>query len=140
MKKILVVEDDKFLAGAYRIKLTKIGFEVRLASDGNEALASLNTFTPDLILLDLIMPAKDGFSTLIQLRADERYKTTPIIVASNLGQEEDINKSMSLGATDFIVKSDISLEQVVKKINALLPAPHPQPAPVTPPGKEEHVR
>lgn len=123
MKKILVVEDDKFLSGAYRIKLVKLGFEVQLASDGDDALAHLQTFTPDLILMDLIMPGKDGFSTLIRLRSDPRWKTIPVIVASNLGQQEDIDKSMALGATDFIVKSDTSLEQVANKINAILQPP-----------------
>lgn len=123
MKKILVVEDDKFLSGAYRIKLVKLGFEVQLASDGDDALAHLQTFTPDLILMDLIMPGKDGFSTLIRLRSDPRWKTIPVIVASNLGQQEDIDKSMALGATDFIVKSDTSLEQVANKINVILQPP-----------------
>src|SRR6185437_14470377 len=120
MNKILVCEDDKFLSGAYRIKLVKLGFEIQLASDGDDALAHLHTFTPDLILLDLIMPGKDGFSTLIQLKANEKWKHIPVIVASNLGQKEDIDKSMALGANDFIVKSDTSLEQVVSKINNLL--------------------
>lgn len=132
MKKILVVEDDKFLASAYRIKLARAGFEVQLASDGNEAFVVLQHFLPDLILLDLIMPGKDGFATLMQLKADGRYKHIPVIVASNLGQKEDIEKSMKLGATDFIVKSDISMEQVLNKINALLQAaPAQAPASVT---------
>ena len=123
MKKLLVCEDDKFLSGAYRIKFTKLGFEVQLASDGDDAFVHLQTFTPDLILLDLIMPGKDGFSTLVRLRSDERWKHIPVIVASNLGQKEDIDKSMALGANDFIIKSDTSLEQVVVKINKLLQIP-----------------
>ncbi len=129
MYKVLVCEDDKFLSGAYRIKLTKLGFEVQLASDGDDALAHLETFTPDIILLDLIMPGKDGFSTLMRLRAEERWKHIPVIVASNLGQKEDIDKSMALGATDFIVKSDTSLEAVAEKINTILKIP-PQPKPL----------
>ena len=131
MKKILVVEDDKFLSGAYRIKLVKLGFEVQLASDGDEALSHLQTFTPDLILLDLIMPGKDGFSTLIGLKSDQRWKNIPVIVASNLGQKEDIDKSMALGASDFIVKSDTSLEQVATKINKLLQIPQATQTPQT---------
>ena len=137
MKKILVVEDDKFLASAYRIKLSKAGFEVQLASDGNEAFVCLQTFLPNVILLDLIMPGKDGFTTLAQLKADERFKHIPVIVASNLGQKEDIDKSMKLGASDFIVKSDISMDQVLNKINALL-SPAGEDAPVD--KKEERVR
>jgi CheY-like chemotaxis protein len=143
MKKILVAEDDKFLSGAYRIKLTKLGFEVQLASDGDDALTHLQTFTPDLILLDLIMPGKDGFSTLMRLKSDERWKHIPVIVASNLGQKEDIDKSIALGATDFIIKSDTSLEQVAVKINTILQIPQPQQSPqILPksPGKDENVR
>lgn len=139
MKKILVVEDDKFLASAYRIKLAKAGFDVQLALDGNEAFARLETFFPDLILLDLIMPVKDGFTTLAELKADARYKAIPVIVASNLGQKEDIQKSMALGASDFIVKSDISLELVINKINGLL-QPAPQTSSPQPVKEEGNVR
>src|SRR5579859_1648359 len=120
MKKILIAEDDKFLASAYRVKLSKAGFEVQIASDGNEAIELLKTFTPDLILLDLIMPVKDGFSTLQDLKANDMWKNIPVIVASNLGQKEDMDKSKQLGATDFIVKSDLSLDDLITKINTLL--------------------
>ena len=109
MKKILVAEDDKFLGNAYRVKLIKSGFEVRLVTDGDEALKILETFTPDIILLDLVMPIRDGFSTLTQLKADERFKNIPVLIASNLGQNEDKEKGLALGAKDFITKSDISL-------------------------------
>lgn len=120
MKKILVAEDDKFLSRAYKAKLTKAGFEVKLASDGAEALETLKTFLPDLILLDLIMPVKDGFAVLTEIKTNPAWKKIPVIVASNLGQKEDIDKSKQLGAVDFIVKSDLSLENVIKKINSLL--------------------
>lgn len=120
MRKILVIEDDKFLGSAYRVKLAKAGFEVKLATDGNEGLAALQTFLPDLILLDLIMPVKDGFAVLAELKANPQWKNIPVIVASNLGQKEDVDKSKQLGAADFIVKSDLSLENVINKINAIL--------------------
>jgi two-component system, OmpR family, alkaline phosphatase synthesis response regulator PhoP len=120
MKKILIVEDDRFLLGAYRAKLEKSDFEVKTASDGQEALDSLKTSSPDLILLDLVMPIKDGFTTLQEIRAMAKFKKTPIIIASNLGQKEDIDKGMSLGATGYIVKSDISLDDLIVKIKKLL--------------------
>lgn len=124
MKKILVAEDDQFLANAYRVKLTKAGFEVQMARDGQEALTALQTFTPDLILLDLIMPVKDGFTTLQELKANPAWQQIPVIVASNLGQTEDMEKSRQLGAADFVIKSDLSLDSVIEKINNLLsPAP-----------------
>jgi len=117
MKKILVAEDDKFLANAYRVKLAKAGFEVIIASNGEEALKGVETFSPDLILLDLVMPVKDGFETLRELRASVKWKKIPVIITSNLGQKEDIEKGKALGA-DYVVKSDVSLDDLIVKINA----------------------
>jgi two-component system, OmpR family, alkaline phosphatase synthesis response regulator PhoP len=124
MKKVLVAEDDNFLANAYRVKLTKAGFEVQMARDGQEALAALQVLVPDLIILDLIMPVKDGFTTLAEIKANPAWKAIPVIVASNLGQKEDVEKSRQLGAADFVIKSDLSLNTLVDKVRALLgPAP-----------------
>ncbi|HET8670359.1 MAG TPA: response regulator [Candidatus Saccharimonadales bacterium] len=120
MAKVLVVEDDRFLISAYRAKLTKSGYEVEMASDGEEALELLKTQTPDIILLDLVMPRKDGFATLAEIRQLEQLKLVPVIVASNLGQKEDVDKAMGLGATDFIIKSDLSMDDLVAKIENLL--------------------
>lgn len=120
MAKILVAEDDKFLASAYRVKLSKAGFEIKLATDGQEALDILQTFTPDVILLDLIMPVKDGFTVLEELKKNDVWKNIPVIVASNLGQKEDIDKSMMLGATDYFVKSDMHINDVLAKINSAI--------------------
>jgi len=120
MTKILIAEDDKFLANAYRVKLTKAGFEVKIASDGEEALEILKTFTPALILLDLVMPKKDGFTTLEEIKASDQYKNIPVLVASNLGQQEDIDKGLKLGAKDYVIKSDMSLEDLITKINSLI--------------------
>jgi two-component system, OmpR family, alkaline phosphatase synthesis response regulator PhoP len=117
MKRILIVEDDNFLSNAYRLKLTKAGFELKMARDGQEALEVLKSFAPDLILLDLVMPVKDGFTTLAEIKADERLKNIPVIIASNLGQKEDIDKGMALGASGYIIKSDLSLDQLITKIN-----------------------
>jgi DNA-binding response OmpR family regulator len=125
MAKILIAEDDKFLSSAYKVKLSKAGFEVQMARDGEEALTVLQTFTPDLIILDLMMPVKDGFSVLETIRKDDQFsqfKVTPVIVASNLGQKEDTDRAMSLGANDFLVKSDLSLDIVIEKINKLIGA------------------
>ncbi|MEP7167127.1 MAG: response regulator [Candidatus Woesebacteria bacterium] len=120
MPKILVVEDDKFLSNAYKVKFTKAGFEVLIASDGNEALLVMQSQIPDLILLDLVMPAMDGFAVLAKLKVDQKLNGIPVIVASNLGQKEDIEKALAMGATDFIIKSDVSLDEIVEKIKAKL--------------------
>lgn len=120
MNKVLVVEDDNFLANAYRVKLTKSGFEVKMTRDGSEAIDALSSFTPDIIILDLVMPRKDGFSVLEDLKANQNWKNIPIIVASNLSQKEDIDKGLKLGAQDYFIKSDLSLDELVAKINKLL--------------------
>jgi len=120
MKKILVAEDDRFLSNAYRIKLTKLGYEVTVMSDGEQVMKYLKDNMPDLILLDLIMPIKDGFETLKEIRSQIKFKKLPIIVASNLGQREDVKKATEMGATDYIVKSDLSLQELVDKIHSYL--------------------
>jgi DNA-binding response OmpR family regulator len=120
MSKILIAEDDKFLANAYRVKLKKAGFEVKIVTDGEEAMQALQVEIPDLLLLDLVMPKKDGFSVLEDMSKTEQYKKIPVIVASNLGQKEDIEKAKNLGAKDYIVKSDLGISEVVDKINANL--------------------
>jgi DNA-binding response OmpR family regulator len=122
MKTILVAEDDAFLSNAYRVKLTKLGYDVVLVSDGEQVMRYLqNNAVPDLLLLDLIMPIKDGFDTLkeIQLKG-KSLKSFPIIVASNLGEAEDVSKTKELGAVDYIVKSDLSLQELADKIHSYL--------------------
>lgn len=120
VKKLLIVEDDLFLIKVYESKMAKAGFEVKLAKDGIEAEEILKTFTPDLILLDLIMPRKDGFETLKDLKASAKYRSIPVMVTSNLGQSEDKKKAESLGAIDYIVKSDTPIQKLVELINSRL--------------------
>ena len=120
MKKILIAEDDKFLANAYRLKLSKLGFDVRLATDGQEALNILKDFIPDLMILDLVMPNKDGFAVLEEVKSRPDTKSVPVIIASNLGQKEDIDRGLKLGAADYIVKADVAISEIVDKINARL--------------------
>lgn len=120
MKKILVAEDDRFLTNAYRVKLTKVGFEVRIGMDGEETLKIMTGWKPDLILLDLIMPVRDGFGVLEEMQKHEEWKDIPVIIASNLGQKEDIDRGIKLGAKDYVIKSDISLDDIVAKVNNLI--------------------
>ncbi len=126
MAKILVVEDDRFLLNAYKIKLNKAGFDVSTATNGEEALQSLETVRPDLILLDLILPQKDGFYFLQQYKQKFPSSPVPVIVLSNLGQQEDIARALSLGASYYAVKSDISLSDLVSTINGLLSKSSPK--------------
>lgn len=118
MKKILIAEDDKFLANAYRLKLSKFGYEVILTYDGEETLKCFEKDTPDLIVLDLIMPKTDGFEVLAEIR--KKNTSVPVIVVTNLGQAEDYKKVKELGVSDYAVKTDITLDQLVDKIDEVL--------------------
>lgn len=115
-KKILLVEDDDFVGRAYKDGLQRAGFEVETATDGNEALKKAKSIRPDLIILDLVMPIKNGFEVLEELRKDQSFGAVPIFVVSNLGQDTDIEKAMQLGATDYLVKNQFSMKQVVERI------------------------
>jgi DNA-binding response OmpR family regulator len=122
-KTVLVAEDDNFLLNAYRVKLEHDGRRVLLARDGNETVEAFKNNDVDLIVLDLIMPVKDGFAALEEIRAMPKGKDVPIIIASNLGQKEDIEKGTRLGATDYIVKSNVSLlDELIPKINGIFDA------------------
>ncbi len=120
MSKILIAEDDKFLSSAYRVKLAKEGFEVKIAENGTDLLEQLKTYTPDLIILDLVMPNKDGFEVLKEIKANDKWKMIPVIIASNLGQKDDIDQGLALGANDYIVKTDLSLSGLIAKIKTYL--------------------
>lgn len=115
--KVLLAEDDEFISRAFSDGLARRGFEVELATDGNEAVAKAVSFKPDIMLLDLIMPLKNGFEALEEIKGNEETKNIPVIVLSNLGQDTDIQKGRDLGAVDYMIKSNSSLEQVINKIN-----------------------
>ena len=118
--KILLVEDDKFLSVALGDKLTREGFTIIKAVNGQEALAKVRSQRPALILLDLMMPQKNGFEVLAELKLDETTKNIPVIILSNLGQEADIKKAKELGVREYLVKSDVEMKTVVEKIKAEL--------------------
>ena len=119
-KYILVAEDDKFYANIYKTKLAKEGYEVVVVGDGAQAIKLARQKKPDLILLDLVMPVKDGFETLKELKADANLKSVKVVVLSNLGQEEDIKKAKELGAQDYLVKTNVSIGQMMSKIKSFI--------------------
>ncbi len=119
-KTILLAEDDNFVGRAYKDGLLRAGWRVITAMDGNEAVKKAKNLEPDLILLDLVMPAKSGFEVLEELRADNAFKDIPIIVLSNLSQETDVEKAMQAGATDFLIKNQLSMKQVIERIRQYL--------------------
>lgn len=119
-RKLLVVEDDLFLNKVYQEKLTREGYEVKTAEDGEAVDAILKKFTPDLIILDLVMPNKDGFAVLKELKAKSTTKNIPILVTTNLGEAENRDMCLKMGATDYFVKADTSLARLTEKIGKLL--------------------
>ncbi len=118
--KILLAEDDRLICRAYEASLKQEGFDVVCAHDGEEALQKLGEFTPDLILLDLIMPNKNGFEFLEAIKPDAKLKKIPVIVLSNLGQESDIERAKALGAVGYLIKSDSSIQKIVEKASEYL--------------------
>lgn len=117
IKKILVAEDEKPMANALVIKLNKEGFQAKAVNNGQEVLQELENNQYDLLLLDLIMPKMDGFTTLQKIK--EKAIKIKIIVTSNLGQEEDFSRAKELGASDYFVKSDTPLTQLIEAIKKL---------------------
>lgn len=113
-KKLLIVEDDRFLARSYEIAFAETEFELQTLFDGTNAHQTVKKFQPDVILLDIILPHKNGFDILRQLKTDPGTKKIPVVIASNLGQPEEIAKGKVLGAVAYIVKSETSIVDVVK--------------------------
>jgi len=119
-KFILVAEDDPFYAKIYKLMLTKEGYEVQITEDGVEAMKIARQRKPDLILLDLVMPHKDGFETLEELKTYPKLRSVKVVVLTNLGQQEDKDRIKRLGAQDYIVKSSLSIDQMMERIKSFL--------------------
>lgn len=119
-KKILIVEDDEFLRSLTAKRLESEGYAVKVAIDGQMALDMLAEDKPDLILLDLLLPNMNGFELLEKMRAEDWGRELPVIVFSNLGQKEDIERAKQLGANDFLIKANFTLEDVISKLHNFL--------------------
>jgi CheY-like chemotaxis protein len=128
---ILVVEDDPILKNL--LGHTFAGkYQTLYASSGTEALELIEQYHPSLMLLDIMLPGMDGYGVLETVRKrTDALKDIPIVMVSNLGQQSDIDKAKSLGATDYLVKAEVPIEDIVTKIESLLPAQAPE-APATP--------
>lgn len=113
---ILLVEDDLFFQNFYSKKLLEQGFRVEVAGDGNEALYKMKQVRPDLVLLDLIMPQKDGFEVLAEVSKSENLKSVPIVVFSTLGQEDDVERAKKLGAVDYVNKTFFDFDNLLAKV------------------------
>lgn len=120
MATILIVEDDKFLSRALADGLVNAGFKVVVAYNGEEGLEKIVSEKPNIILLDIIMPKKNGFEMLEDMKLKNIGTGIPVFVLSNLGQDDDVKKGKELGAVDYIVKANLSIKNIVEKIKATL--------------------
>jgi len=116
MLKVLIVEDEEILAKILQEKFRDQGFSSEVAADGDSALPVARKFGPDIIVLDLILPKKDGFTVLEELKADPNLKSVPVIILSNLGQEDEIRRGLKLGAVDYLVKAQNPIKAVIEKV------------------------
>jgi DNA-binding response OmpR family regulator len=120
MTKILIVEDDPFLSEMYSTKLDQENFEVELATDGKEALKKIKEIKPDLVLLDIVLPKMDGFEVLQKIKKDAALSGIKVIALTNLGQKEEVEKGLNLGADDYIVKAHFTPSEVINKVKQVL--------------------
>ncbi|OGF87209.1 hypothetical protein A3B19_03160 [Candidatus Giovannonibacteria bacterium RIFCSPLOWO2_01_FULL_46_32] len=118
--KVLIVDDDAFLLDMYAIKFRESGFAVDIAKNGEEALAKSKSANPDVILLDIVMPKMDGFDVLRALKKDNLAPNAVIVILTNLGQKEDVERGLKLGASDYVVKAHFTPSEVVAKVKGLL--------------------
>ena len=117
---LLIVEDDIFILDLLRDKLEQAAGKVFIAHDCDEALKILSGEHIDIMLLDILLPKKDGFTFLKELKADGRFKKIPVVILSNLGQKEEQERGMSLGAVDYIIKADSSPTEIISRVRRIM--------------------
>jgi len=118
-KTILIIEDDTFLQGLTANKLQAEGFEVNTVSNGNDALTEISTQNYDAIILDLMLPDVSGFDILKQIRSRETNNQVPVLIFSNLSDDKDIKMGLELGATDYLVKANFTLDELAEKVKKI---------------------
>jgi len=119
-KVVFIIEDDLFLVKVYRYELEKEGVEVWVSGDGKEALTYFEKDPPNVVLLDLMLPGVSGFEVLAAMRKNERWIKVPVIVLSNLGQPQDIERCKALGIEEYIVKADVKISDVIQRVKRYL--------------------
>jgi len=120
MTKILLIEDDSLLIDIYTTKFKQVGFEVSVAEEGVKAFESIKEMQPDVILLDIVLPHMDGWDILKKLQEQEATREIPVFVLSNLGQKEEIEKGLKLGAKKYLIKAHYTPSEIVEEIEKFL--------------------
>lgn len=118
--KIILVEDDAFLAELYVTKFSELGYEMTVAQDGKKGLELVESMKPDIVLLDIVLPQLDGLAVLRTLKANEGLKMIPVVLLTNLGQKDDVERGMALGAAAYIIKAHFTPTEVVAKVEEIL--------------------
>ena len=119
-KKILIIEDDEHISRIYEAKFSQEGVETVVVQSGEEAVASVRKEEPNLIILDIMLPKKDGFMILEEIKQDSKLASIPVLVISNLGQESDKERAFELGAKEYMVKVEYPVQEVIDKIKEYL--------------------
>ncbi len=117
---VLIVEDDSFLANIYKTKFEMEGFKISVSENGEVALADVKKKKPAIILLDILLPKLDGFAVLSKLKEDKDTKDIPVILLTNLGQKDDVQKGLDMGAVDYLIKAHFKPSEVVEKVKKVL--------------------
>ncbi|PIR74863.1 MAG: response regulator [Candidatus Magasanikbacteria bacterium CG10_big_fil_rev_8_21_14_0_10_47_10] len=117
---ILLIEDDTFLSNIYKTKFEMEGFHVLTAENGEVGMKEAKKKTPDIILLDILLPKIDGFTLLEQFKSDAVLKSVPVILLTNLGQKDDVEKGLALGAEDYLIKAHFKPSETVEKVRKVL--------------------
>jgi len=117
---VLIVEDDIFLANIYKTKFDMEGFKVSTSENGEAGLNDIKKKKPDIVLLDILLPKMDGFVVLEKLKADPEVKSIPVILLTNLGQKDDVQKGLEMGAEDYLIKAHFKPSEVVEKVRKIL--------------------
>lgn len=119
-KTILLVEDEAELRFFLKTALEKEGFEIKEAIDTKEALEKIKEKLPDLILLDILLPGENGFEFLRKIKNDPNLESIPVLILSNYGERESIERGLQLGAKDYLIKANLTLEDIVEKVKSAL--------------------
>jgi len=118
--KALIIEDDSYISDMYKIKMESENFEVVIAEDGAKGLKEIEKSRPDVVLLDVVMPKVDGFSVLKTIKSNDNIKDIPVVMLTNLGQKDNVERGFQLGASGYIIKAHFTPSEVVKKVKEIL--------------------
>jgi CheY-like chemotaxis protein len=123
-KKILLIEDEKIMIGLLEKKLTREGYDVSVAENGEEGLEMMRKLKPDIVLLDIIMPKMGGFEVMEEMNKDPELKKIPIVIISNSGQPIELGKARELGARDWLIKTEFDPQEVLEKVKKQIGEPN----------------